>query len=469
MEVQAHAARRSGSRLGGYVLVVLGLAVLVGWSCHLNILLSILPNQITMKVNTAIGFLCAGLVLLLLTQGPQIRGSKVTAACLAVIVFVLGFCTLVEYVLRVDLGIDQLFVTDPSQSLYPGRMAHITALNFCLAGLSLLLLSLSEKHVTWSQVLSLLSGLSALLAIIGYLYGVPLLYGSMHYSSMALHTGMGFLILSVATVHCRPTQGVMAVFNSPHAGAWLARRLLPIAIVSPVLLGAVYIRCNFSLADVRLALACLMVSQIVLFGILIWTLASRLNRSEFDMKSAHQALEESEKKYRAMFEESLIGIFQSSREGRYLSANRAMAAMLGYQSPEELQVSVTDIAQEVYVDPQRRDELVRSMERNGVVQNFECQLYRKDRQKIWVSTNIRAIREGEAVVYEGTNQDITERKLLAEQLVQAQKMEAVGRLAGGVAHDFNNAIGVIVGYCALLKECLPANENPHRYTEEIRK
>ena len=73
------------------------------------------------------------------------------------------------------------------------------------------------------------------------------------------------------------------------------------------------------------------------------------------------------------------------------------------------------------------------------------------------------------MVYEGTNQDITERKLLEAQLLQAQKMEAVGRLAGGIAHDFNNAIGVIVGYSALLKECLPAKDNAQRYAEEIGK
>jgi two-component system, cell cycle sensor histidine kinase and response regulator CckA len=103
------------------------------------------------------------------------------------------------------------------------------------------------------------------------------------------------------------------------------------------------------------------------------------------------------------------------------------------------------------------------------VQNFECQLYRRDGRKIWVTTNIRVIHKNGVAVYDGTTQDITERKLLEAQLLQAQKMDAVGRLAGGIAHDFNNAIGVIVGYSALLKEDLRENDNAWRYAEEIGK
>jgi two-component system cell cycle sensor histidine kinase/response regulator CckA len=468
MEVPAQTHCISAPRIGGYLLTALGVSVLVAWVWNLMPLLTVIPNQITMKANTAIGFLCAGLALLLITPTHRTSRSQTAAAGLAIMVIAVGLLSLAEYLSHSDLGVDQLFFVD-AQFPFPGRMAPITAVNFCLAGSSLLLLSLSAKRAAWSQLMSLLSGLSALLAIIGYLYGVPLLYGSAQYTSMALHTGIGFLVLSVATVHCRPSQGMMAVFNGPHAGNWLSRWLLPMAIVAPAALGGIYVHSNFLLTNVKMALACLMVSQIVLFVILIWVLAFHLNRSERDKTSANLALEESEKKYRAIFEEALIGIFQTGPEGRYLSANPAMAAMLGYDSPEELFVTVTDIAHQLYVDPQRREELTRLLERDGVVRNFECQLYRKDRRKIWIAANLRAIRTNGVVVYEGTNQDITERKQLEAQLLQAQKMEAVGRLAGGVAHDFNNAIGVIVGYSTLLQECLPPNDSSQRYAEEIGK
>jgi len=217
-----------------------------------------------------------------------------------------------------------------------------------------------------------------------------------------------------------------------------------------------------------------MVSQIVLFATLIWSVAFVLNRSELQRVSAQEAQRESEgrleRKYRSIVEDALFGIFQSTPDGRYLSANPAMARMFGYDSPEEIVAGIQDLSRQVYVDPERREEFKGLMERNKEVRNFECQLYRKDGSKIWISANARAIvQDGVVVRYEGMNQDITELKLLQEQLLQAQKMEAVGRLAGGVAHDFNNAIGVVVGYCSLLKERLGPDELLQRYTDEIAK
>jgi two-component system cell cycle sensor histidine kinase/response regulator CckA len=187
-------------------------------------------------------------------------------------------------------------------------------------------------------------------------------------------------------------------------------------------------------------------------------------------KKAEEALRQAEQKYRSMVEDAIVGIFQSSPEGRYLSVNPAMARMLGYDSPDELIASITDIGRQVYVDPRRRKEFGNLLEKQGVVRNFECQVYRKDGSQMWFSANARAIlKDGVVVSYEGMNEDITERKLLEGQLLQAQKMEAVGLLAGGVAHDFNNTLGVITGYGDLLQESLPEDDPARRYAEEIRK
>ncbi len=187
-------------------------------------------------------------------------------------------------------------------------------------------------------------------------------------------------------------------------------------------------------------------------------------------KKAEEALRQAEQKYRSMVEDAIVGIFQSTPEGRYLSVNPAMACALGYETPQELIASVTNIGEQVYADPRRRLEFLALMEKQGVVRNFECQVCRKDGSRMWFSANVRAIRkDGVIVSYEGMNEDITERKLLEGQLLQAQKMEAVGLLAGGVAHDFNNSLGVIIGYSDLLEQSLPEEHASCRYTEEIRK
>jgi two-component system, cell cycle sensor histidine kinase and response regulator CckA len=189
-----------------------------------------------------------------------------------------------------------------------------------------------------------------------------------------------------------------------------------------------------------------------------------------DRRRTEEALRQAEQKYRQIFEQAIVGIYQSTPQGRFLSVNPAMATMLGYDSPDDLLASITDIQQQLYVDPSHREEFKRLLEEEGVAQHFECEFRRKDGSHMWIATNVRAIREnGKVVRYEGTQEDISERKLLEGQLQQAQKMEAVGLLAGGVAHDFNNALGVIAGYSDLLQMHLPEGDPLHRYPEEIAK
>jgi two-component system cell cycle sensor histidine kinase/response regulator CckA len=189
-----------------------------------------------------------------------------------------------------------------------------------------------------------------------------------------------------------------------------------------------------------------------------------------ERKRAEEALRNTEEKYRSMVENAVGGIYQTTPEGRFLSVNPALANMLGYDSPQELVDSITDIAQQLYVDSKRREEMKHLLQQQGELRDFEFQLYRKDGSQIWVSTNIRAIaRDGAVLRYEGMIEDITKRKLLEAQLLQAQKMEAVGLLAGGVAHDFNNAISVITGYTGLLQMRFPVGDPASHYLEEISK
>jgi PAS domain S-box-containing protein len=181
---------------------------------------------------------------------------------------------------------------------------------------------------------------------------------------------------------------------------------------------------------------------------------------------AEDALRRTEARFRDIFENSVEGIYQSTREGRFLDANRAMARLCGYASPEELCAEVRDIARDLYVDRARRLDFVQRLDDLGEVLAYESQIRRKDGTAIWISQNARAVRgaQGELLHYEGMVTDITARKASEEalqlseqqrgeleaQLLQAQKMEAVGQLAGGIAHDFNNVLTVVIGYARLL-------------------
>jgi PAS domain S-box-containing protein len=140
-------------------------------------------------------------------------------------------------------------------------------------------------------------------------------------------------------------------------------------------------------------------------------------------KQAEEALGEAERKYRNIFENSCEGIFQTTPEGKFITANFALARMFGFDSADELITGCTDIAHEHYVDPKRREEFKRLLAADGVVLEFEFEAYRKDGSRIWVSENVRAVRDesGAVLYFEGACLDITERKRAEEALRESEE------------------------------------------------
>lgn len=137
-----------------------------------------------------------------------------------------------------------------------------------------------------------------------------------------------------------------------------------------------------------------------------------------EQRTMLEAVEQAELRYRHIFEHASEGIFQTTADGHYLAANPALARIYGYATPEELIEDLSDIEHRLYVDPGRRDAFHRLMRTRGEVLNFESQVYRRDGSRIWISENAHIVRgpQGEFLCYEGTVQDISERKHYQEQL-----------------------------------------------------
>jgi len=190
-----------------------------------------------------------------------------------------------------------------------------------------------------------------------------------------------------------------------------------------------------------------------------------------ERKQAEAALRRAEEKYRSIFEHAIEGIYQSTPAGRFTSVNPAMGRILGYASQEELIIHRAEFDSRHFVDPDSCDNLKATLAEKGVVVGFECEVFRKDLSKLWISQSIRAIRDerGNVLFHEGSVEDITERKSLEEQFRQAQKMEAVGKLAGGVAHDFNNLLTAIIGYSDMNLQHLRPGDPGRSDIEEIKK
>src|SRR5437867_966674 len=150
----------------------------------------------------------------------------------------------------------------------------------------------------------------------------------------------------------------------------------------------------------------------------------RAVRYAIERQRAEMALLQAEEKYRSIFEHITEGIFQTTPTGQYISANPALATIYGYTSAEELIGTLTNIGRQLYVDPDRRAEFIRLMEQHDVVSAFESKIYRKDNSIIWISENVRAVRDARhrLTYYEGTVEDITERKRAEEQLRNSETL-----------------------------------------------
>jgi diguanylate cyclase (GGDEF)-like protein/PAS domain S-box-containing protein len=138
-----------------------------------------------------------------------------------------------------------------------------------------------------------------------------------------------------------------------------------------------------------------------------------------ERKNAEERIRQAEEKYRAIFEDAVVGIFQTTPEGRPISINRTLAQMHGYDSPEQLLAEVSNVVRQLFVDPTRMEELRQILSEKGAVTGAEVEVYRRDGARKWVLVNLRAARDadGQIILHEGTIEDISDRKI-AEQRVE---------------------------------------------------
>ena len=153
-------------------------------------------------------------------------------------------------------------------------------------------------------------------------------------------------------------------------------------------------------------------------------------------------LQQAEEHYRSIFEHAVVGIFQTTLEGHYLDVNPALAQMLGFASPIDLMTQVQNVG-DLYVTPSQRQEISQLLNQNGSITDFEVQVYRQDRSIIWITINVRLVRDaqGVALFYEGMVQDITERKQMEKDLRASEERFRSLSDASPVGIYYNEARG----------------------------
>ncbi len=170
-----------------------------------------------------------------------------------------------------------------------------------------------------------------------------------------------------------------------------------------------------------------------------------------ERREAEAAINRYQQELRSFIENSPFGIYRASiGDDRFLSVNPALVDILGYSSEDE--VLALKLSTDFYFDSQELDRFLSQLPRDERFRGIEVRCRRKDGKMVILRVSGRRAHDDlhGADVIEGITEDVTEHRGLEEQFFQAQKMEAVGRLAGGIAHDFNNLLGVIIGYSELV-------------------
>ena len=284
------------SHHAGLLVAALGVLVLIGWTLGIKSLKSVSPVWVAMNPGgTAVAFIAAGTSLWLLHAEP-VSPSRRRAGCLcAALVILWAVLRLLGYVFDWDFGPDRWLFADQLESgTFSNRMAPNTATNFLLVGIALCLLDVRLLNRFWpAELLALIVALISLLPIIGYAYAATTLASIKAYIPMAIHTALGFAVLTTGLLCARPTRGLMAILSGRGSGGMMARRLLPAAILIPALLGWIHwIAQDWRWLNEIERLPLLVLANMVVFTCLIWWNAVPLNRADAQLQHAKEDAED---------------------------------------------------------------------------------------------------------------------------------------------------------------------------------
>ena len=176
-------------------------------------------------------------------------------------------------------------------------------------------------------------------------------------------------------------------------------------------------------------------------------------------RRAEQAMREAEQRFRGMFENSIGGIYQISPEGRFISANPALAEILGYKSAEDLMVSVKDIGTQIYVRAEDRKAFVDKLLFEGRVSGIETEVKRKDGKRVWIMENARVVRNerGSVEYFEGSIWDVTERKQAENTMREARLQAEISsrtrmEFLANMSHELRTPLNAVIGFSEIIKD-----------------
>ena len=425
------------SRYCAVATAMLGFGVLVGWLLDIAMLKSVLPGWVMMKPNTALGFVLAGGALLLLDRPRISGGTQRWGYVLAALLVLLGTLTLLEYAAAVDLGLDQILFAvphDANSTATVGRMTVATAVGFVGTGLALLLRA-QRVHGGLFQAAALVGHGIGMMTIVCYVYNINALYGVFAFSTVAIHTAMAFVVINLGVLMSRPKAGLLGVLTSTTAGGLMARRMVPIAILLPLLVGWLRMQAgHMQLVEVDVGIAIVTLTYMVVFLLIIWRIADALRRSDLQRLAGDELRKLQSSHMAGIINSAMDAIIMVDSKQQVVIYNPAAEQMFGHSAADMLHQPLERLLPEQFRSGHAAH--VRSFEATGATQRRMGGLgqvmgLRANGEEFSIEASIsKLVARGEAY-YTVILRDVTVRNLLEAQLRStAARMQMAVRSTG---------------------------------------
>ncbi|OPX58313.1 MAG: nitrate/nitrite sensor protein NarQ [Methanobacterium sp. PtaB.Bin024] len=294
---------KSISQIIAIIVAIIGFLILFGWAFNIPMFKSPGPAFSTVKSNVGLAFIAIGISLWIFQIQRENKWVHIIAQIFSVLAIILGCAIMLEYFFNLNLGIDQMMFREAKGALLtytPNRMAFTAALNISLLGLALLSMDQKTKGgYRVSQALAIISGFLSLLSLLGYVYGVQLLYYIPNYTSISIYAAFTFFLMAVAVLFAQPDKGPMGVITSDYFGGYLARRLIPVAIIIPIFFGELAILGQYAgFYGGNFSVSLVVISTTIIFILVIWWNSLSFNwmdikreRAEIELKRYKDNLE----------------------------------------------------------------------------------------------------------------------------------------------------------------------------------
>lgn len=438
-------------------VICIASAVLLAWSIKVPAVLSVFSGAPTMKFNTALLFLFSGIGLLSVVKKDRILNSLGTF--LGWLIILIGFGSFLEYLLSVNLFIDNLFIQDPYSTSFPGRMARTTGL--CFASFGIALITARSTRLLYARIHKYALGFVALVSVMAvityFLQGVTTT-SVLVFNTMAFHTAISFFLLSLALSLVNPRNSYVDFLSGVKVGSKLARKLLPFVTTMPLVVGVLllYIAGSKSI-NTELGIALYTITYALLGLVYTSWISKKLNREDMERKRLEHSLQLSKRELtkNIRFKEKLVNttpeyifiINLSTASIKYLNQDLFPQEELKKERIEGMPL----LSVLPYLHPRDREkltELHRKLIRSSDNEVHDLEVRLKLEKNKWEWFNFRA------KVFQRTEDEwleeyillarnITNQKKTQKELLKARRFSIQGEIARTLAHELRNPIASI--------------------------